>query len=526
MRNAGTMMADVDHLVPPHAPPVAGRAGRRASKAARAARRSIAAHAARVPSPSRGGRRRSDGHARASSPPPPQVRTQDQRRDRRPEPVMSRRGAAILLATAAIVFGACSSGGASSAPSAAAPSAAQSAAPSAAPSTRRRPPPSRSTGTTSRTTTRARACGRSWPTSTWPPTRTSRSTSPSSRTRRSRPSSPPLLQAGDAARPVPVVGRRRAARAGRGRPGQGHHRRRRVVGKDEINPGALGMYQVDGKQYGIPFDLGMVGFWYNKAQFAQGRDHRAARRPGTSSWPTSGSSRTPASPRSPWPARTSGPGAFYWAYLAVRECGKAGMDKAVTTGDWSDPCFVKAGADFKKLIDLKPFQEGFLAAPWDGAGSGAAAHGDGRWRDAAHGPVAARHGRTPTPPTRRAWATNLGWFPFPAVTGGAGDADRRFGGGNGFAVGKDAPPETVDFLHFLVSKDAANRWGALNTRHPADHRRDRVVGHRPAADGRAGRPRQGEVRPALSRPGHHAGARRVHQRCRRRPCTPGPGTPE
>ena len=37
------------------------------------------------------------------------------------------------------------------------------------------------------------------------------------------------------------------------------------------------------------------------------------------------------------------------------------------------------------------------------------------------------------------------------------------GGGNGFAVGKDAPPETVDFLHYLVSLDAANRWGALNS---------------------------------------------------------------
>ena len=46
------------------------------------------------------------------------------------------------------------------------------------------------------------------------------------------------------------------------------------------------------------------------------------------------------------------------------------------------------------------------------------------------------------------------------------------GGGNGFAVGKDAPPETIDFLHFLVSKDAANRWGALNSGHPADDRRD------------------------------------------------------
>ena len=33
----------------------------------------------------------------------------------------------------------------------------------------------------------------------------------------------------------------------------------------------------------------------------------------------------------------------------------------------------RPASSFKKLIDLEPFQEGFLAAPWDGAGSGAAA---------------------------------------------------------------------------------------------------------------------------------------------------------
>ena len=64
---------------------------------------------------------------------------------------------------------------------------------------------------------------------------------------------------------------------------------------------------------------------------------------------------------------------------------------------------------------------------------------------------------------KKGMGDNLGWFPFPSVAGGAGDANDGLGGGNGFAVGKDAPPETVDFLHFLVSKDAANRWGALNT---------------------------------------------------------------
>ncbi len=138
------------------------------------------------------------------------------------------------------------------------------------------------------------------------------------------------------------------------------------------------------------------------------------------------------------------------------------MDKAVTTGDWSDPCFVKAGEDFQQLIDLEPFQEGFLAAPWDGAGSGAAAQATyngaiqlmGQWLP---GTVNANSGET------RAIGEGLGWFPFPAVTGAPGDAFDGVGGGNGFAVGKDAPPETVDFLHYLVSLDAANRWGALNS---------------------------------------------------------------
>ena len=73
------------------------------------------------------------------------------------------------------------------------------------------------------------------------------------------------------------------------------------------------------------------------------------------------------------------------------------------------------------------------------------------------GTVAANSDTPDTPPD---W---LGWFPFPAVEGGAGDPNDGIGGGNGFAIGRDAPPETVDFLKFLVSTDAANRWGALNT---------------------------------------------------------------
>jgi len=231
--------------------------------------------------------------------------------------------------------------------------------------------------------------------------------------------------------------------------------------KDTINPGALGMYQVDGKNYGVPFDLGLVGFWYNTKSFA---DAGITTLPATwaeflttvQTLKTKGITPLALAGKDTWT------GAFYWAYLAVRNAGQAGMEKAVVSGDWSDPAFVKAGEQFKQLIDLEPFQKGFLAAPWDGAGSGAAAMATfngamqlmGQWLP---GTVNANSGGS------RAMGEGLGWFPFPAVEGGAGDPFDGLGGGNGFAVGKDAPPETVDFLHYLVSLDAANRWGALNS---------------------------------------------------------------
>lgn len=231
--------------------------------------------------------------------------------------------------------------------------------------------------------------------------------------------------------------------------------------KDEINAGALGMYEVDGKNYGMPFDLGLVGFWYNTKTF---EDAGITALPAT--WDEFMAAVQTLKDKGEVPIALAGKdtwtGAFYWAYLAVRNCGQAGMDKAVVSGDWSDPCFVKAGEDFQKLIAMEPFQEGFLAAPWDGAGSGAAAQATyngaiqlmGQWLP---GTVQANSGEA------RAMGEGLGWFPFPGVTGAPGDPFDGVGGGNGFAVGKDAPPETIDFLHHLVSLDSANRWGALNS---------------------------------------------------------------
>src|SRR5262245_29268895 len=63
---------------------------------------------------------------------------------------------------------------------------------------------------------------------------------------------------------------------------------------------------------------------------------------------------------------------FWWAYLAIRTGGTDAMQNAIKTGDWSGPSFVQAGKLLGDLVAKKPFQEGFLAAPWDGAGGQAA----------------------------------------------------------------------------------------------------------------------------------------------------------
>ena len=230
---------------------------------------------------------------------------------------------------------------------------------------------------------------------------------------------------------------------------------------DTMNPGAMGMYQVDGKQYAIPFDLGMVGVWYNKDLFAQAgitappatwdellSDVDKLKAAGITPMSVGGSPAT-------WTEM------FWWAYLALRECGGAVMDTATATGDWSDPCFVEAGTKLKTLIDREPFQEGFLAAQWDGAGGSAATMAvekaamllQGQW---APGTMQANT------PDQKPVAWGLDWFKFP-TTGGAGKATDGFGGGNGIAVGKDAPDEAIDFLKYFSAREQADRLGALNT---------------------------------------------------------------
>ena len=124
-----------------------------------------------------------------------------------------------------------------------------------------------------------------------------------------------------------------------------------------LNPAAAGLYQLDGKQYGIPFNLGMVGVWYRKSLFEQaGIDGPPA------TWDefltdiqtlkAKGITPLAVGEKDKWP------GMFWWANLSLRIAGQDAMAQAGQDGNFNQPGFVKAGEELKKLIDMKPFQDG------------------------------------------------------------------------------------------------------------------------------------------------------------------------
>ena len=224
---------------------------------------------------------------------------------------------------------------------------------------------------------------------------------------------------------------------------------------DVINPGALPIWQVDGRQYAIPYNLGMVGMWYNKALFEQAGvtaplatwdDLLAA----VDALKAAGITPIAVGAGDKWPAH------FWYSYLLVRSLGQAGMDQLAQDGNFNVAGALQACETMKGLIDKAPFQDGFLAATWTGPDSEAAVMGTGgaafdlmgQWAANSFEENAPEGGENP------AAGDNLGWFPFPSVAGGAG------GPNDGFAVGKDAPDEAVQFLEFISSLENASRVGS------------------------------------------------------------------
>jgi len=142
------------------------------------------------------------------------------------------------------------------------------------------------------------------------------------------------------------------------------------------------------------------------------------------------------------------PGHYYWSYLAMRIGGLDALKQAAETKDFTDPAFIEAGRKLKELVDPEPFQKGFLGAAYETADGQAATMGNGK----AAMELMGQWAPSVQSSAGKGIGDDLGFFPFPAVEGGKGANTEALGGGGGFAVGAEAPPEALEFLKFLTEE--------------------------------------------------------------------------
>ncbi|MCA3260964.1 MAG: extracellular solute-binding protein [Telmatospirillum sp.] len=229
----------------------------------------------------------------------------------------------------------------------------------------------------------------------------------------------------------------------------------------EISPAALAAFTQDGKVYGLPFAQSQVGFLYNKDLMAKANVDgtkiktwddllaavKALKAAGVTPLTVGGGDK--------WPLH------FYWTHLAVRIGGKAAFQAALRgeSGGFEGETFQKAGDLMKQLVDLQPFQNGFLGFKNP---QSTGYFGDGKAAmtlvisTVYHQQKALAADKVGIPDDK------LGWFDFPTIPGGKGEAADTLGGINGWLVTRGAPKEAVEFVKFFVSKDVQSRLAAGN----------------------------------------------------------------
>jgi raffinose/stachyose/melibiose transport system substrate-binding protein len=223
--------------------------------------------------------------------------------------------------------------------------------------------------------------------------------------------------------------------------------------------GSAAGWQVNGQQYATPYSVGVVGFWYNKALFRQAGVSSIPR-----TWPQflAAVAKLKAADITPIAigSKDEWPDAFYWDYLAVKLCSKKVMQQSAVTYSFRDSCWLKAGQYLQRLIDLEPFQDGFLATPaQQGATSsaGLVANGNAAMELMGHWNPGVMQSLTPDNKV----PSFLGWFPFPDIPGGKGVKGSLLGGGDGYACSWKAPqPACAQFLAYIDSLSVQRRVGA------------------------------------------------------------------
>ena len=128
-------------------------------------------------------------------------------------------------------------------------------------------------------------------------------------------------------------------------------------------PAAVDAFKVDGKTVGVPFEMGLVAFYYNKKLF----EKAGVKAEDIKSWDdflgavkkikAAGITPIVVGAGEKWPMH------FYYSYLVMRIGGENALAdaKAGKNGGFKNATFVEAGKRLRELGALEPFQPGYLA---------------------------------------------------------------------------------------------------------------------------------------------------------------------
>jgi raffinose/stachyose/melibiose transport system substrate-binding protein len=248
-----------------------------------------------------------------------------------------------------------------------------------------------------------------------------------------------------------------------------------LTATDKANAGEASVagVTIDGKVYAMPTDTQPEGIYYSKNLFKQAG---ITATPTTMDELTADVAKLKAANVAPVAvgAKDAWPAAHWYYNFALRECSQDTMTQAAKSLKFSDPCWTKAGEDLSAFLKTDPFQKGFLTtSAQQGAGSSAGMLANhkaamelmGNWDP---GVIASL-----TPDKKQ--LPDLGWFPFPAVSGGKGDPSAIMGGGGGYSLSKKAPKEAFGFLEFLVTKDQQEAYAKAFDTIPVNKSAQEVV---------------------------------------------------
>jgi raffinose/stachyose/melibiose transport system substrate-binding protein len=216
----------------------------------------------------------------------------------------------------------------------------------------------------------------------------------------------------------------------------------------QMIPADAHAYEVNGKEYGLPFLTSEVAFFYNKQLFAKAGVDAAS----IKTWAeflaackkikAAGITPITVGAGEKWPMH------FYWAYLAMREGGADVVQQAEAgkNGGFAGPPFVEAGQRLQELAALHPFQDGYVGTL---ALQAAGMFGDGKSAMQLMGNWLLSTQATSATNGKGLPDSDIGIFGFPTIAGTPGKETDQLGGVNGWLITKSAPPQTEDFLAFF-----------------------------------------------------------------------------